>query len=181
LALVYSRIMVRPERCVLLAGARPDRVSAGGPGSRPQSWEEIPLIRAGRQKSVQRRATKRAAITSERCSLVKVSAERCSRGPSRSCHGESNRQQSSPELRSGTSDREFLRIDAFVVRRLRRWQYRRGGQRSPRRRELPFDWYHGHGLYRLRGTMCYPVQATPVRSSVSRVRENRTHGLRGGS
>jgi RNA-directed DNA polymerase len=84
-------------------------------------------------------------------------------------------------FRSGTSDREFLRIDAFVVRRLRRWQYRRGGQRSPRRRELPFDWYHGHGLYRLRGTVCYPVQATPVRSSVSRVRENRTHGLRGGS
>jgi RNA-directed DNA polymerase len=84
-------------------------------------------------------------------------------------------------FRSGTSDREFHWIDEFVVRRLRRWEHRRGGQRSSRRRELPFAWYHGHGLYRLRGTVCYPVQATPVRSSLSRVRENRTHGLIGGS
>ena len=35
------------------------------------------------------------------------------------------------------------------------------------------------GLYRLRGTVKYPTQATPVRSSLSRVRENRTHGLKG--
>ena len=34
---------------------------------------------------------------SERCSHVIVSAERCLRGPSRSCHGEGNRQQSGPE------------------------------------------------------------------------------------
>jgi RNA-directed DNA polymerase len=84
-------------------------------------------------------------------------------------------------FRTGTSDREFHWIDEYVVCRLRRWEHRRGGQRSSRRRELPFAWYHGHGLYRLRGTVCYPVQATPVRSSLSRVRENRTHGLIGGS
>ena len=42
-------------------------------------------------------ARKRAATISERCSLVKLSAERCWRGPSRSCHGEGNRQQSRPE------------------------------------------------------------------------------------
>jgi group II intron reverse transcriptase/maturase len=35
------------------------------------------------------------------------------------------------------------------------------------------------GLYRLRRTVRYPAQATPVRSSLSRVRENRTHGLKG--
>ena len=35
------------------------------------------------------------------------------------------------------------------------------------------------GLYRLRGTVKYPTQATSVRSSLSRVRENRTHGLKG--
>jgi predicted ester cyclase len=29
------------------------------------------------------------------------------------------------------------------------------------------------------GTVKYPAQATPVRSSVGRVRENRTHGLKG--
>ena len=42
-------------------------------------------------------ARKRAAISSERCSLDKLSAERCLGGPSRSCHGEGNRQQSGPK------------------------------------------------------------------------------------
>ena len=42
-------------------------------------------------------AKERAAISSERCSLVKLSAERCLGGPSRSCHGEGNRQQSGLE------------------------------------------------------------------------------------
>jgi hypothetical protein len=53
--------------------------------------------RAGRQKSIQWRARKRAATSSERCSSVRLSAERCLGGPSRSCHGEGNRQQSGPE------------------------------------------------------------------------------------
>ena len=42
-------------------------------------------------------ARKRAAISSERCSHVIVSAERCLKGPSRSYRGEGNRQQSGPE------------------------------------------------------------------------------------
>ena len=45
----------------------------------------------------ERGANQRAATISERNSLVKVSAERCLKGPSRSCHGEGNRQQSRPE------------------------------------------------------------------------------------
>ena len=89
--------MVRPERRVLLAGARPVRVSAGAPGSRPQAKAEMPTVRAGRRKSILWRARKRAATSSERCSHVIVSAERCLRGPSQSCHGEGNRQQSGPE------------------------------------------------------------------------------------
>ena len=90
--------MVRPERRVLLAGARPVRVSAGAPGSRPQPKAEMPPARAGRQKPLQETgARKRAATSSERCSHVIVSAERCLKGPSRSCHGEGNRQQSGPE------------------------------------------------------------------------------------
>jgi hypothetical protein len=89
--------MVRPERRVLLAGASPVRVSAGAPGSRPQPKAEMPPARAGRQKSVVRRARKWAAISSERCSLDRLSAERCLGGPSRSCHGEGNRQRSGPE------------------------------------------------------------------------------------
>ena len=90
--------MVRPERRVLLAGARPVRVSAGAPGSRPQPKAEMPPARAGRQKPLQQTgARKRAATLSERCSHVIVSAERCLKGPSRSCHGEGNRQQPGPE------------------------------------------------------------------------------------
>jgi len=51
--------------------------------------------RAGRQEPVkQQGARKRAATISERCSLVKLSSERCLGGPSRSCHGEGNRQHS---------------------------------------------------------------------------------------
>src|ERR1035437_73919 len=94
----YRRVMVRPERRVLLAGTKPVRVSAGAPGSRPQPRAEMPPARAGRQEPLKKKgASKRAAISSERCSLDKLSAERCLGGPSRSCHGEGNRQQSGPE------------------------------------------------------------------------------------
>jgi hypothetical protein len=87
--------MVRPERRVVLADERSVRVSAGAPGSRPQSGEEILQTRAGRQKPVKEQgARKRAATLSERCSHVIFSAERCLKGPSRSCHGEGNRQYS---------------------------------------------------------------------------------------
>jgi hypothetical protein len=89
---------VRPERRVLLADERSVRVSAGAPGSRPQPGGEILAARAGRQKPVKEQgARKRAATFSERCSLVTLSAERCWKGPSRSCRGEGNRQQSRPE------------------------------------------------------------------------------------
>jgi hypothetical protein len=87
--------MVRPERRDILADERSVRVSAGAPGSRPQVAGEILTARAGRQEPVKEQgARKRAATSSERCSLVKLSAERCWGGPSRSCHGEGNRQQS---------------------------------------------------------------------------------------
>ena len=45
----------------------------------------------------QRGANRRAATISERNSLDKLSAERCLGGPSRSCHGEGNRQHPGPE------------------------------------------------------------------------------------
>ena len=82
-------------------------------------------------------------------------------------------------FRSGTSSREFLKMDSFVYERLVRWLYRRGGQRPTRRVHWTADQFHGMGLYRLRGTVRYPAQAASVRSSLSRVRENRTHGLKG--
>jgi integrase-like protein len=93
-----SRPMVRPERRVLLAGESPVRVSARAPGSRPQPKAEMPPARAGRQKPVKEQgAKKRAATSSERCSLVRLSSERSWGGPSRSCHGEGNRQQPGQE------------------------------------------------------------------------------------
>ena len=87
--------MVRPERRVVLADERSVRVSAGAPGSRPQPKTEMSAARAGRQEpGKEQGARKRAATLSERCSHVIFSAERCLKGPSRSCHGEGNRQHS---------------------------------------------------------------------------------------
>src|SRR5579862_7775170 len=83
-------------------------------------------------------------------------------------------------FRTGNADREFNKMDAFVVQSLRRWQYRRGGQRPTKRPKFTWDQLYGMGLHRLMGTVQYPTQATQVRSSLSRVRENRTHGLKGG-
>ena len=70
-------------------------------------------------------------------------------------------------------------MDRFVVQRLRRWQYRRGGQRPTQRAPFTGDQLHGMGLHQLMGTVKYPAQATPRRLSLSRVPENGTHGLKG--
>jgi group II intron reverse transcriptase/maturase len=82
-------------------------------------------------------------------------------------------------FRTGNADREFNKMDYFVVRSLRRWQFRRGGQRPTKRAPFQFDQLYGMGLHRLMGTVKYPAQATPRRSSLSRVPENGTHGLKG--
>jgi RNA-directed DNA polymerase len=83
-------------------------------------------------------------------------------------------------FRTGNADREFNRIDTYVVRKLRRWQRRRGGQRPTKRPSFTYQQLYGMGLHRLRGTVDYPTHATPRRSSVSRVPENGMHGLKGG-
>jgi group II intron reverse transcriptase/maturase len=82
-------------------------------------------------------------------------------------------------FRTGNADREFNKMDAFVIHSLRRWQHRRGGQRPTNRPQFTWDQLRGMGLYRLMGTVKYPSQATPRRSSLSRVPENGTHGLKG--
>ena len=90
--------MVRPERRVVLAGESPVRVSAVAPGSRLQPGGEIRPSRAECQEPLKERgANQRAATISERNSLVILSAERCLGGPSRSYHGEGNRQHSGTE------------------------------------------------------------------------------------
>ena len=83
-------------------------------------------------------------------------------------------------FRTGNADREFNKMDYFVVKSLLRWQYRRGGQRPTKRDPFTGDQLHGMGLHKLMGTVKYPAQATQRRSSVSRVPENGTHGLKGG-
>jgi RNA-directed DNA polymerase len=82
-------------------------------------------------------------------------------------------------FRTGNADREFNSLDHFVVQCLRRWQYRHGGQRPTRRPSFTHDQLYAMGLHRLLGTVRYPMQATPRRSSLSRVPENGTHGLKG--
>jgi RNA-directed DNA polymerase len=84
-------------------------------------------------------------------------------------------------FRTGTADREFNKRDRFVVKSLRRWQYLRGGQRPTKRVPFTGDQLHGMGLHQLMGTLQYPARATPRRSSLSRVPENGTHGLKGDS
>jgi RNA-directed DNA polymerase len=81
---------------------------------------------------------------------------------------------------TGNADRDFNQMDSFVVKRLRRWQHQRGGQRATKRPPFTGSQLHGMGLHRLPGTVCYPAQATPRRSSVSQVPETGMHGLKGG-
>ena len=82
-------------------------------------------------------------------------------------------------FRTGNADRKFNQLDSYVYFRLTQWMSRRGGQRPQRMEKWTHDRFVGMGLYQLRTTVKYPAQATSVRSSLSRVRENRTHGLKG--
>jgi group II intron reverse transcriptase/maturase len=90
-------------------------------------------------------------------------------------------------FRTGNADREFTTLDNYVYGRVLRWQWRRAGQRTRFRFDRwPSDRLHSMGLHRLRGTTRYPQAATPrmhrqENSSVSCVREIRTHSLKGGA
>lgn len=81
---------------------------------------------------------------------------------------------------SGNADREFNELDDYVYRRITGWMVRRGGQRRFQLSQWPHERHHEIGLHRLRGRVSYPAQAARVRPSVSRVREIRAHGLKGG-
>ncbi|MGH9630397.1 MAG: group II intron reverse transcriptase/maturase [Bryobacteraceae bacterium] len=82
-------------------------------------------------------------------------------------------------FRTGNADRKFNQLDTYVYERLARWMVRRVGQRQGRMEKWSHDRFVAMGLYRLRGTVKYPTQATQRRSSLSRVQENCTHGLKG--
>jgi hypothetical protein len=87
-------------------------------------------------------------------------------------------------FRTGNAARKFRNIDRYVERRLTRFLLRRH-RRHMRAGELQRwtrEWFEGHGLHRMRGTVRYPKQcklhSEPL--SLSRVRESRMHGLKGG-
>ena len=82
-------------------------------------------------------------------------------------------------FRSGNAELKFNQLDNYVYQRLAQWMGRRGGQRVQRMEKWSHERFVGMGLYRLRGTVKYPTQATSVRSSLSRVQELGTHGLKG--
>ena len=88
-------------------------------------------------------------------------------------------------FRTGNAAIKFQSLDRYVERRLRRFLIRRSGRnvRAGSVQRWTPRWFRDQGLHGLRGTVRYPgaAQAAPRRPSLSRVRENRTHGLKGGA
>ena len=85
-------------------------------------------------------------------------------------------------FKHGNPSQVFRDLDLHVARRVKRWMWRRGGQRT---RFWPSKWpmqrlYNELGLHHLSPTVTYLSEAAPRRPLESRVRENRKHGLNGG-
>lgn len=85
---------------------------------------------------------------------------------------------------TGNAARKFLSLDKYVVRRLNmfRWRRYRRHAKPGQRIQWEREDYEARGLYRLRGTIRYPKPCMLHREvpPVSRVREIRMHGLKGG-
>ena len=64
-------------------------------------------------------------------------------------------------FRTGNADQKFNRIDDYVRRRLRSFMVKRKGRnlRAGEASRWTHDFFQGHGLYRLRGTVKYPEAA----------------------
>jgi RNA-directed DNA polymerase len=64
-------------------------------------------------------------------------------------------------FRTGNAAAKFRQIDRYVVDRLHRLMVRKRGRnlRAGRAAEWNEEWFNGHGLYRLRGTIRYPGAA----------------------
>jgi group II intron reverse transcriptase/maturase len=88
-------------------------------------------------------------------------------------------------FRTGNAAKRFNQLDGYVWQRLRGLRIKRKGrQLEPGESERwTRDYFHSLGLHRLRGTVEYPEIVNyrfSERPPVSRVREIRTHGLKGG-
>ncbi len=64
-------------------------------------------------------------------------------------------------FRTGNAAIKFNQLDSYVWKRLRRLLVKRYGRNlhAGRADAWTRDWFEGHGLYRLRGTVCYPGAA----------------------
>ncbi|MEO3892756.1 group II intron reverse transcriptase/maturase [Nonomuraea sp. B5E05] len=64
-------------------------------------------------------------------------------------------------FRTGNASRKFLQIDDYVVWRLRRLMIKKRGRnlRAGQAAQWTEEWFNGHGLHRLRGTIRYPKAA----------------------
>ncbi|HET6201823.1 MAG TPA: group II intron maturase-specific domain-containing protein [Planctomycetota bacterium] len=68
-------------------------------------------------------------------------------------------------FKTGNAALKFTQLDEYVRDRLARWMWRRGGQRTSFRFDRwPAARLHALGLHRLRGTVCYPVNATSAKT-----------------
>jgi RNA-directed DNA polymerase len=63
-------------------------------------------------------------------------------------------------FRTGNATRQFISLDSYVVRRLRSLRYKRKGRqlRPGEAGGWTREYFESLGLYRLRGTICYPEQ-----------------------
>ena len=61
-------------------------------------------------------------------------------------------------FRTGNAAKKFVQIDDYVVGRLRGLMVKKRGRNLRPGQWLDWteDWFNGHGLYRLRGTIRYP-------------------------
>jgi group II intron reverse transcriptase/maturase len=85
---------------------------------------------------------------------------------------------------SGNAAKKFNQLDEYVYERLRAFLRRRHKRHLKAGRAATWtrDFFHQHGLHRLRGTVAYPGRRRTPHSDdppVSRVREIRSHGLKG--
>jgi RNA-directed DNA polymerase len=64
-------------------------------------------------------------------------------------------------FRTGNAAQKFRQVDDYVVFRLHRLMVKKRGRnlRAGQARAWTEDWFNGHGLYRLRGTVRYPKAA----------------------
>ncbi|MGH7149397.1 MAG: group II intron reverse transcriptase/maturase, partial [Planctomycetota bacterium] len=68
-------------------------------------------------------------------------------------------------FKTGNATLKFTQLDRYVRDRVARWMWRRGGQRTSFRFDRwPAVRLHALGLHRLRGTVCYPVNATSAKT-----------------